>query len=247
MLLPAVPRTRLRPVGRPAVDTPFGPLTFGTTIGDAGLPALPDELFELPSGCTVARWVRPAAHVELLLTPFDPDLDPGHWEPLTGCRAAVWRIDALAPLGRVKFSAGLPARLPEGADAGWDGGQALAAITVEDATTRLTVGGDDEEAICCAAFEGEAPRRWAALRGEVYDRSFSTWGVDFGDHHGMSWTLPPLEAGDHCELPVVAAWAPAEAAERCGNTWQAVMPSSKTLLAHVTALPAQRADAPDAD
>ncbi|MFF1870127.1 hypothetical protein [Streptomyces sp. CB03911] len=246
MLLPIVSRTRLRPAGQPAIDTPFGPLTFSTTIGDTGLPLLPDELFELPGGRTVARWVHPRAHVELLLTPYDPDLDPDHWEPVTGCRAAVWRIDALAPIERVRFSATLPVRLPEGADAGWDGGQALAAITVEDDTTRLTVGGNDEEAICCAGFGGEAPRRWAALSGEVYDRSFSTWGVDFGDHHGMSWTLPALEAGDHCELPVVAAWAPAEAAERCANTWYAVMPSPTVLLRQVTTGLNQRADAPDA-
>ncbi|MFC8448231.1 hypothetical protein [Kitasatospora sp. NPDC057223] len=161
---------------------------------------------------------------------------------LLPCRAAVWRIDALAPLGRVQFSAGLPDRLPDGADVGWDGGQALAAITVEDETTRLTVGGHDEEAICWAADEGEAPRRWAALIDEIPNRS-TTWGVDFG-HHGMSWTLPPLEAGDHCELPVVAAWAPAEAAEKCANTWYAVMPSPTVLLRQVTAESAKRADTP---
>ncbi|MFB7666318.1 hypothetical protein ACFC1R_20580 [Kitasatospora sp. NPDC056138] len=231
MLLPTVPRTRLRPVDRPAIDTPFGPLTFTTAIGDIALPSLPDELFELPGGRTVARWSRPAARVELLLTPYDAELDPEVWGPLTGCRAAVWRIDAHAPLGRVQFSAGLPVQLPGGADAGWDGGQALAAITVDDERTRLTVGGNDEEAICWAAHAGEVPRRWAALIDEVYDRSFSTWGVDFGHHHGMSWTLPPLEAGDHCELPLVAAWAPVS--DETANTWYAVMPSPTVLLRQV--------------
>ncbi|MCX5214888.1 hypothetical protein OG689_37480 [Kitasatospora sp. NBC_00240] len=246
MLLPTVPRTRLRSADQPAIDTPFGPLTFTTTIGNTGLPLQPDELFELSRGRTVARWVLPVAHVELLLTPYDPELDPGHWGPLIDCRAAVWRIDVLAPIERVRFSAELPARLPEGADAGWDGGQALAAITVEDDNIRLTVGGNDEEAICCAAAEGEVPRWWAALSGEVYDRSFSTWGVDFGHNHGMSWTLPPLETGDHCELPVVAAWAPAEAAQESANTWYAVMPSPTVLLRQVTAELAKPADAPDA-
>ncbi|MFJ9518055.1 hypothetical protein ACIRPK_07280 [Kitasatospora sp. NPDC101801] len=245
MLLPVVPRTRLRSTDQPAVDTPFGPLTFSTTIGKTSLHLFPDELFELPTGCTVARWVHPAAHVELLLTPYAPELDPEHWEPLTDCRAAVWRIDVLAPIERVRFSAELPAPLPEGADAGWDGGQALAAITVEDDNTRLTVGGNDEEAILSAAAEGEVPRRWAALGDEVYDRTFSTWGVDFGHNHGMSWTLPPLEAGDHCELPVVAAWAPAEAAEKCANTWYAVMPTPTVLLRQVTTKLTKRADAPE--
>ncbi|GJF31768.1 hypothetical protein KNE206_44680 [Kitasatospora sp. NE20-6] len=242
MLLPAVPRTRLRSVDRQAVDTPFGPLTFTTTIGNTGLPLLSDELFELPGGRTLARWSRPAARVELLLTPYDPRLDPGHWGPLTACRAAVWRIDALAPLGRVQFSAGLPERLPEGADGGYDGGQALAAITVEDERTRLTVGGHDEEAICRAADTGEVPRRWAALTDQVHNHSFSAWGVDFG-HNGMSWTLPPLETGDHCELPVVAAWAPST--DETANTWYAVMSSPTVLLRQVTAGPATRADAPE--
>ena len=81
MLLPTVPRTRLCSAVQPAIDTPFGPLTFTTTIGNAGLPLLPDELFELPSGRTLARWVHPAANVELLLTPYDPELDPEHWGP----------------------------------------------------------------------------------------------------------------------------------------------------------------------
>ncbi|WP_406086000.1 hypothetical protein [Kitasatospora purpeofusca] len=244
MLLPTVPRVRLRSAVAPSVDTPFGRLAFATTIGNTVLPPLPDEQFQLPGDRTLARWTTSGASVELLLTPYDPELDPETWGPLTGCRAAVWRIDATAPLGRVRFSAELPARLPEGADAGWDGGQALAAVTVEDGTTRLTVGGNDEEAICYAALKGEAPGRWAALMDEVYDRSFSTWGVDFGRHHGMTWALPPLESGDHCELPVVAAWAPS--ADESANTWCAVIPSPTVVLRQVTAEPAKGADASNA-
>ncbi|MFJ9611999.1 hypothetical protein ACIRS1_37265 [Kitasatospora sp. NPDC101176] len=228
MLLPTVPRTRVRPSDRPSVDTPFGPLTFATAIGDDGLPPLPDERFDLAGGRSVARWTRPAARVELLLTPYDARLDPETWGPLTGCRAAVWRIDAARPLRRVRFSAGLPLRLPETADAGWDGGQGLAAITVDDETTRLTVGGNDEEAICWSAEAGEAPRRWAALIDEVHANAFNGWGVDFARHHDLSWTLPPLEAGDHCALPVVAAWAPA--ADETANTWYAAAVSSTVLL-----------------
>ncbi|MFI2611297.1 hypothetical protein [Kitasatospora sp. NPDC018619] len=236
MLLPAVPRTRLNPVARPTVDTPFGPLAFTTAVGNTGLPLLPDELYALPGGPTVARWARPEARVELLRTPFDPELDPEAFGPLTGCQAAVWRIDALAPLRRVRFSAELSAGLPEGAEAGYDGGQALAAVTVEDDRTRLTLGGHDEEAICWAAEGGEAPRRWAALLDAVYERSFHGWGVDYGGYRGLSWTLPPLEAGDHCELPVVAAWAPA--ADDTANTWCAVAPSPAVLLRQATAAPA---------
>ncbi|MGW4652084.1 hypothetical protein [Kitasatospora sp. NPDC004289] len=242
MLLPTVPRTRLRSAEQPAIETPFGPLTFATSVGTAVLPSQPDELFQLPADRTLARWVTSEAHVELLLTPYDPELDPTNWGPLTGCRAAVWRIDALAPLRRVQFSARLPVPLPDGADGGYDGGQALAAVTVEDATTRLTIGGNDEEAICCAAGTGEVPPRWAALMEEVYRYSFSGWGVDYHSPNGMSWTLPPLEAGEHCELPVVAAWAPA--ADETANTWYAVMPSPTVLLSQVTAEPADRTAAP---
>ncbi|MFH9353169.1 hypothetical protein [Kitasatospora sp. NPDC017646] len=233
MLLPTIPRTRLRPGDRPAVDTPFGPLLFTTTVGNTALPPRPDELFALPGGRTVARWSVPAARVELLLTPYDAELDPGTWGPLTDCRAAVWRIDARAPLDRVRFSASLPERLADKADAGWDGGQALAAITVDDDTTKLTVGGHDEEAICWAGSAGEAPSRWAAMIDDVYDRSPLTWGVDFGHHHGISWTLPPLVPGDHCELPVVAAWAPAT--DDTENTWYAVTASPAALLRQVAA------------
>ncbi|WP_406088370.1 hypothetical protein [Kitasatospora purpeofusca] len=243
MLLPAVPRTRLPAADRPLIDTPFGPLTFATAVGTGNLPPEPDELFRLPGHRLLARWTTPEARVELLLTPYDPELDPGTWGPLTDCRAAVWRIDALAPLWRVQFSAGLPVPLPEGADGGYDGGQALAAITVEDEGTRLTIGGNDEEAICWAAEAREVPRRWAALIHEADRQSAGTWGVNYGPSHRMTWTLPPLEAGDHCELPVVAAWAPA--ADDSANTWYAVMPSPTVLLRQAAADAAQRADTPD--
>ncbi|MGW1248369.1 hypothetical protein [Streptomyces sp. NPDC002535] len=241
MLLPTVPRTRLRSSDQPAIDTPFGPLAFTTTIENTSLPPQPDELFQLAGDRTLARWVTPRARVELLLTPYDPELDPENWGPLIDCRAAVWRIDALAPLGSVQLSAGLP----EGVAGGYDGGQALAAITVEDEATRLTVGGRDEEAMCGAADTGEVPRRWAALIDEVHDHSFSTWGVDYGHYRGMSWTLPPLEAGDHCELPVVAAWSSAN--DESANTWYAVMPSPTVLLRQVTAEAAKPADTQAAD
>ncbi|GGU95968.1 hypothetical protein ACIG0C_17790 [Kitasatospora aureofaciens] len=90
----------------------------------------------------------------------------------------------------------------------------------------------DEEAICWAAG-AEVPSRWAELIEDVYDRSHSTWGVDFGHHHGMTWTLPPLEPGDHCELPVVAAaWAPVT--DETANTWYAVLASSTDLLRQAT-------------
>ncbi|SDT41349.1 hypothetical protein SAMN05216371_2209 [Streptomyces sp. TLI_053] len=143
----------------------------------------------------------------------------------------------------MRFSAELPVPLPEGADWGYDGGQALAAITVEDDETRLTVGGNDEEAICWAAEAREVPRRWAALIDEPYRSSSGAWGVDYGPSPGMSWTLPPLAAGEHCELPVVAAWAPA--ADDSANTWYAVMPSPTVLLRQAAAGAATRADAPD--
>ncbi|MEW2175122.1 hypothetical protein AB0890_02095 [Streptomyces sp. NPDC005406] len=118
MLLPTVPRTRLRAADQPAIETPFGPLTFTTTIGNTRLPLKPDGQFQLPGDRLLARWVTPMAHVELLLTPYDPRLDPESWGPLTGCRAAVWRVDALSPLSRVQFSAGLPGSVRGGYDGG---------------------------------------------------------------------------------------------------------------------------------
>ncbi|WP_326667604.1 hypothetical protein [Streptomyces sp. NBC_01257] len=118
----------------------------------------------------------------------------------------------------------------------------MAAITVEDEAFRLTVGGSDEEAICSAADKGEVPRRWAALIDEVHDQSATAWGVDYGDLHGMSWTLPSLKAGEHCELPVVAAWARTTVADDSANTWYAVMPSPTTLQRQVMAEPTTRAE-----
>ncbi|MFB7837204.1 hypothetical protein [Streptomyces sp. NPDC056056] len=61
----------------------------------------------------------------------------------------------------------------------------------------------------------------------------------------MSWTLPPLEGGDRCELPVAAAWSSANG--ESANTWYAVMPSPTVLLRQVTAEAAKLADTRDAD
>ncbi|MFB8238074.1 hypothetical protein ACFC58_16135 [Kitasatospora purpeofusca] len=74
MLLPTVPLIRPRSAVEPSIATPFGPLTFATTIGNTVLPPLPDELFELPGARTLARWVTPGAGVEMLMTPYDAEL-----------------------------------------------------------------------------------------------------------------------------------------------------------------------------
>ncbi|WP_031071782.1 hypothetical protein [Streptomyces sp. NRRL WC-3742] len=233
MLLPTVPRTRAHgSATRPSVDTPFGPLTFTTTLDGTTLPPVPDALFALPgTGRTLARWTTHATTVELLLTPYDADLDPETWSPLTAAHAAVWRIETRSALARVRFTAALPRHLPDGADAYWDGGQSLAAVTVEDRHTRLSLGGDDEVVLCEAAGS-TTPSHWAALIDEAYDRTNTTWGIDFGDsRHGITWRLPPLNPGDHCELPVVTAWTDAD--DDTENTWYAVTASSAHLLRQV--------------
>ncbi|MFI6155625.1 hypothetical protein ACIBCA_23400 [Kitasatospora sp. NPDC051170] len=233
MLLPTVPRTRIHgPTARPSVDTPFGPLTFTTTLDGTTLPPVPDQLFRLPGeGRTIARWTTHATTVELLLTPYDADLDPDTWSPLTAAHAAVWRIETRSALTRVRFTAALPRHLPEDVETYWNGGQSLAAVTVEDHHTRLSLGGDDEVVLCEAAGN-TTPRHWAALIDEAYEGANTTWGIDFGgDHHGITWRLPPLNPGDRCELPVVTAWT--DAADETENTWYAVMASSAALLRQV--------------
>ncbi|MFJ9691969.1 hypothetical protein [Kitasatospora sp. NPDC101183] len=231
MLLPAVPRTRVlpHPTGRPAVDTPFGPLTFTTTLDGTTLPPVPDELFALPGdGRTLARWTTHATTVELLLTPYDAALDPEVWSPLIASHAAVWRVETRSALAHVRFTATLPRHLPEGADASYDGGQSLAAVTVEDERVKLSIGGDDDVALCEAAGS-TTPRHWAPLVDEAYERTNTSWGIDYGRYHGITWRLPPLRPGDHCELPVVVAWS--DAADDTANTWYAVTASSSYLLA----------------
>lgn len=55
------------------------------------------------------------------------------------------------------------------------------------------------------------------------------WGVDYGDYHGLRWTLPALEPGEHCVLAVTAAWSPDDNADDA-NTFFAVGGSAAWVL-----------------
>ncbi len=228
--LPALPRLTCHPAVQPRIATPLGDLTFSAALSNRQLPAVPDTLSRLPSGALIAHWTEPAADLELLVTRYDPDLDPDHWAPLTDCWAAVWRVQARTALPRVQLSATL-SPLPSGVDSGFDGGQALAAITFDNSDTKLTLGGPDEEDICLGAADSSAlATRWGRLVDRVYATTRDLgWGVDYGNNEGLEWTLPSMEQGDRCLIHVVVAWSP-PTNEEDANTWFAVATTPENII-----------------
>ncbi|WP_371476806.1 hypothetical protein [Kitasatospora sp. NBC_00315] len=225
-LLPAVPGTAESVAFDPSVVTPLGVLRFDGTVDYWRLPTLPRTVRRLPGGDLLFRWEHEIAVLELLLRRLEPPSFEGML-PLADCWGAVWRVTALRPLSRVELSASFHA-VPEGVQSGYDGAQALAAVSLWNTETLLTLGGPDEEDICSRAeYDADLPRRWAALLGEVYERSpRMKWGVDYlDDDRGLRWALPPMEQGEHCVLHAAVSWrnpTPDEAEDDM-STWWAVL------------------------
>lgn len=155
-LLPAVPGTAESVAFDPSVVTPLGVLRFDGTVDYWRLPTLPRTVRRLPGGDLLFRWEHEIAVLELLLRRLEPPSFEGML-PLADCWGAVWRVTALRPLSRVELSASFHA-VPEGVQSGYDGAQALAAVSLWNTETLLTLGGPDEEDICSRAeYDADLP------------------------------------------------------------------------------------------
>ncbi|WP_406206172.1 hypothetical protein OH807_32300 [Kitasatospora sp. NBC_01560] len=238
LLLPTVPRSAalLAPVA-PTVVTPVGVLEFHAGLDRRRLPGRPTRAHRLPGGAVVHRWETEAAELELLLCPFEA----GETEftlPVDACWGAVWQLRARTALRHVELSAGFSG-VPADVESGYDGGQAVAAVSLSNAGTELTLGGSDEEEICARAADGRAlPRRWAAHLDDVYARSPRlAWGVEYlDDHRSLAWTLPPFEPGDEAVLHAAVSWRTPqpEDPEDDMSPWWAVLVQPERILAAAT-------------
>ncbi|WP_371616922.1 hypothetical protein [Streptomyces sp. NBC_00454] len=232
-LLPAVPRSAEPVAITPSVVTPLGVLGFGGVLDHWKVPARPRTVHRLPDGGMIFRWEHKIAELELLLRRFEPPTQDGTL-PLADCWGAVWRVGAHRLLSRVELSARVHA-VPEDVRSGYNGGQALAAVSLSNAGTVLTLGGPDEEDICSRAErDAGLPRRWAGLLDEGGAGSpHMTWGVDYlDDNRGLRWALPPLAKGEHCVLHVAVSWrtpAPGEDEDDI-STWWAVLVNPEHIM-----------------
>ncbi|RZS45217.1 hypothetical protein EV193_1011104 [Herbihabitans rhizosphaerae] len=165
-----------------------------------------------------------APAIELRVAEVDPALGD-HLEPIAACWGAVWRITASARTPELRLSATLTA-LPDGVRGGADTGERLAAVTYENADTRLSIGTHDEEAIR-ARCGTDLPASWADAFPE-HEPWNSEFGVDCGrTTPGLTWRLPPLAAGESCVIHAAVAWGPAR---DDAATWIAVDTDPTRLL-----------------
>ncbi|MFB7613337.1 hypothetical protein [Kitasatospora sp. NPDC056181] len=238
-LLPSVPRLPGPFVpAAPNVATPLGVLEFGAVVDRRPVPRQPTSVHRLPGGALIHRWECDSVELELLLCPFEASATD-FTVPVDACWGAVWQVYARTALRRVELSAAFRA-VPADVESGYDGTQAVAAVSLENAGTVLTLSGSDEEDICARAEAGDSvPRRWAAHLDDVYRRSPSlTWGVEYVDgHRGLTWTLPPFEPGEHAVLHAATSWRTPQPddPEDDMSTWWAAMVQPSYLLAAASA------------
>lgn len=198
-------------------QTPLG-VVRTTAMVDGRSLGEPDSSTVLKSGAKVERWTPGKTEVELLSGLVEPDLPEGY-RPITGSWMALWQVRAGQDIPALRFGLGLAPT--ESVTAGWDGGQGLAALTVDGPDAVLTLGGSDvDELGYFAERQMGVPRRWLAdLRLAEAGRNPDV-GVERTGLTELTWRLPDLEAGESVELALAVAWGPPSEDEP--GTWYAV-------------------------
>jgi len=124
----------------PRVDTPLGAVTFAVQAGTTALSGKPDTTWRLANGTLLHRWRRRAFDLELLFGPVEPQV-PDHFPAVT-LWAAAWRLEARHALPGSAITAGLTGTSPD-IEGGPSSGERLDAVTLENATAVVSIGGPD--------------------------------------------------------------------------------------------------------
>lgn len=220
----------------PTVMTPFG----AVRLGIEGLPrsAAPVKAELLPSGARTVRGVGDGVEVDLVCGPFEGSVPDGY-PPLDSAWGAVWHVHARRRLSAFRLSAGLD-QVPVSCTAAPDEGQHLCAVSVDDGTTELTIGGADEEALWERSRAGDhLPRWWARTSYAPWTAGWdatqvpSTGALDRA--RGVFWDVPGLEPGEECVVHAAVAWSALDV-ER-PTTWYAVDVETRWLLDELVSPP----------
>ncbi|MDF2808640.1 MAG: hypothetical protein K0S43_3586 [Cellulosimicrobium sp.] len=206
-----------------------------------GLPLIGDVRVEPEPLSPGARAVRSASEIADVCLVYGPvgGTVPEGYPPLAGAWGAVWHVRARGPVPSFRLSAALD-QVPASCTAAPDEGQHLCAVSIDDGTTELTIGGEDAEALWRRSRAADLiPRWWARLPQLPGDAERDSDGlVTAGalDHaRGVFWDLPGLEPGEECVVHVAVAWS-ARDVER-PSTWYAVDVSTRRLLEELVSRP----------
>ncbi|MET8761845.1 hypothetical protein [Lentzea sp. NPDC004782] len=141
--------------------------------------------------------VRSDVDHEVVAGPAAPVL-PDHYPPVT-LWTATWRFPAGRPVNGFEVVAGLTTTGAEGSP---DSGYRLDAVTFENATTVLSIGGPNEEQLL-----------------EEFGLESSVWYLD---DLTLRWRLPAFEPSRDVQLALAVAWG--EPSELPATWWAVDLP-----------------------
>ncbi|MCP9620435.1 hypothetical protein FOH10_23260 [Nocardia otitidiscaviarum] len=192
---------------RPAdIVTPVGTVLFTTWLGQEAVGGSTSAR-ALPSGAVAHRWNDPSATVDLVTGPVQNHryINRG---PLTVAAlwTAIWQIRARSQVPGLELRAELT-DIPADAQSSPDCGEHLDAMTIDTATTTLSMGGPDLELLSAQAETGRhLPRRWVQHLPRSSADNTSQYFVATSYPARLTWRLPGLEPGEAIELCVAIAW-----------------------------------------
>lgn len=195
---PAVLQT---PLGRVQLEATFG----GMKISDEATTAT----YQLPPGGWLACWYRQDCDLELLVC--RPLFESATDMPPTDCWAGLWRLRAKAKIPSCTLTA-----IWEDGHTWTEGGpnsrQWEYIKTWDDGQTEVSIATDDDDFLAVRSRRGDGlPTAWEPYFGSTMSHfswfSLQTIHFEVGDM-GLAIPLPPLEAGQECQIHFALAWSP---------------------------------------
>lgn len=190
------------------IATPVGTVVFATRLG-MEVVAGSTSARTMPSGAVLHHWDCPGATVDLV-TGQVQNRRYVNRGPLTvtALWAAIWRVRARSRVPELELRAELTG-IPTDAHSSPDCGEHLDAMTINTATTTMSMGGPDLELLSAQAKSGRhLPLRWAQQMPRSWSDNATRYAVDTSYPAQLTWRLPDLEPGEAMELCVAIAWRP---------------------------------------
>jgi hypothetical protein len=185
--------------------------TVGRTVVSSGVHS---ETLALKSGARLARWAAKDAHLELLVTPFKPQLRPEMH--VDGCVAALWRVQAISSVVQISVECTWNPPRPPAEFGGLETGECLESAGWNIGPLVVQIGTEDNDSLLGRAERGEFFPPRVAERLAPFDRS-----VVSCSYRGLTVRIPDLAAGELMQIQFIVAWAtPAEPTD--SSTWWAV-------------------------
>jgi len=214
-----------------ALQTPLGVVWLDAILDGINVAEEPpSRTYRLPLGGWVACWHRPGFDLELLVC--RPALSLSPHTRVTDCWAALWRLRAKATIASSTFVAIWEDRYIW-TRGGPDSGEWLYAKAWDDGQTEVYIVTDDSEGLAYRSKSADGlPTEWEpyfiSTAGSFDWFSLQMIHREVGDG-GMAVPLPPLAAGQQCQIHFAVAWSP-YAKEGAGG-WYTVEVNAGQILA----------------